>query len=164
MTDKTSKLMVVFASIFLICVGLTLYYIFDKQGYQNSGKSNYVKYNVNDYVEIENLSFDNYNDVYSNIDVSKVKLNNLDEEVIKTFLHNEDNIIGYVTGYYNEIKQKESYTSSNKAESSIKKQINGTVLSILYRIDFDLDPIYFEDNNRSYITVLNVDLATKKPE
>lgn len=162
MTDKKAKGLVIGASIFLLLVGGILYYIFDRQGYANSGNSNFVKYEINDYVEVNNLNLDSYNDVYNNIKVSKVNIKNIDNDGIKTFIHNEDNIIGYITGYYNEIKQKDSYTSSSSAVSSIKKQINGTVLSVLYRIDFELDPIYFEDSSRSYITVFNVDLATGK--
>ena len=162
MTDKTAKGMVIGASIFLLLVGGILYYIFDKQGYDNSGKSNYVKYDIDDYVEVNSLTFDSYTDVYNDIRVSKANIKNIDDDVIKSFIHNEDNIIGYITGYYNEIKQKDSYTSSNSAVSSIKKQINGTVLSVLYRLNFELDPIYFEDSSRSYLTVLNVDLATGK--
>ena len=136
MTDKKAKGLVIGASIFLLLVGGILYYIFDRQGYANSGNSNFVKYEINDYVEVNNLNLDSYNDVYNNIKVSKVNIKNIDNDGIKTFIHNEDNIIGYITGYYNEIKQKDSYTSSSSAVSSIKKQINGTVLSVLYRIDF----------------------------
>lgn len=162
MNDKTAKRMVIGVSIFLLLVGGILYYIFDRQGYDNSGKSNYVKYDINDYVEVTSVDFDSYGDVYNNTRVSRVSIKNISNDGVKNFLHNEDNIVGYITGYYNEIKQKDSYTSSSSAVSSIKKQVNGTVLSVLYRVDFELDPIYFEDSSRSYMTVLNVDLATGK--
>ena len=44
----------------------------------------------------------------------------------------------------------------------IKTQINGAVLSIYYQVNFNLDENIFEDNIKSYITTLNIDLGTNK--
>ena len=48
MNDKKANKLVVISAIFLVLSGAVLYYIFEKQGYDNKGTSNYINYNVND--------------------------------------------------------------------------------------------------------------------
>ena len=52
MNDKKANKLVVISAIFLVLSGAVLYYIFEKQGYDNKGTSNYINYNVNDYIAV----------------------------------------------------------------------------------------------------------------
>jgi len=70
-------------------------------------------------------------------------------------------MINYVTGYYNDINTQ-NYIPVNTVSSNIKTQINGTVLSIFYELNFDLDERIFSNNKRSYFTTINIDLGTEK--
>lgn len=42
MNDKKANKLVVISAIFLVLSGAVLYYIFEKQGYDNKGTSNYI--------------------------------------------------------------------------------------------------------------------------
>lgn len=162
MSDKKVKILVYVSALFLLLVGAGLYYIFDRQGYASSGESTFVKYDIKDYIETKPVIFSNYDSVYSSINVSRVNIKNINNEEVKTFLTEEDELIDYITGYYSEIVSKEDYTPINSASSNIKTQINGTVLSIFYEMNFTLDKELFSDNIRSYVTTINIDLGTEK--
>lgn len=161
MTDRKAKLLIIFSAVFLLFAGFVLYIIFDRQGLSNK-TNGYVNYIVSDYVEIYDIIYENYYDVYGNIDVSKVGFKNLDNEITKDFVALVDEVVGYVSGYYYEIDAQDGYIPVNTAVSSVKTQINGAVLSIYYRIDFNLDSNLFEDNIKSYIVTTNIDLRTNK--
>ena len=162
MSNKKVKLLVIGAAFVLLLAGAGLYILFDKQGYSNYKKGKVVSYNVKDYIETVPLVYNDYNNVYSSINVSKVNIKNINNNEINDFIYREDEIISYINDYYEEIELKGNYTSNNSVTSSIKTQINGTVLSVFYEVDFVLDENMFEDNNKSYITVINIDLATEK--
>lgn len=162
MTDKKVRVLVVMTAIILLLSGFVLYFVFDKQGMNKHGSSNYINYDVNDYIEITPVIFSEYNDVYSSINVSKLILKNIDDKLYDDFIQNENMIIDYISGYYNEIKSSGNYEAVSTATSTIKAQINDTVLSILYRIDFNLDKENFNDNIKSYVISYNIDLGTNK--
>lgn len=161
MTDRKAKILIILSAVMLILAGFILYVIFDRQGLSNK-KGSYINYNVNDYVEIYPIVYTNYGDVYSNIDVSKVLFKNLDSDITNEFISLVDEVVGYVSGYYNEIDADVGYVPVNSAVSTIKTQISGAVLSVFYRMDFSLDENLFEDNVKTYIVTLNVDLRTNK--
>ena len=74
-------------------------------------------------------------------------LKDLDNDVIKNFMDEEDKLIEYITTYYNEINNEvENYIPSNEVSSSIKMQINGAILSIYYELDFNLDKNIYSNN------------------
>ena len=99
-----------------------------------------LNYDIKDYVETVPVVFNGYSNVYSKINVSRVTLKDLDNNVIKSFMDEEDKLIEYITTYYNEINNEvENYIPSNEVSSSIKMQINGAILSIYYELDFNLD-------------------------
>lgn len=160
MSNKTAKGLIFGSAILLIVVGIGLYKLFDYQGYGDKNTSNYVNYNVNNYIEITPVIFNNYDDVYSNINVSKIDIKNVDSEVTKDFLKSENEIINYISGYYNEIKSDKEYIPVNTATSDIKTQINGAILSIYYEMNIKLDENLFNDNIRHYIVTTNIDLGT----
>lgn len=162
MNDKKSRGLVIMTAIMLLLAGVILYITFDKQGMKKNKISNYINYSVNDYVEVSPVVFNEYSNVYSSINVSKINIKKLDKSMVEDFIKKEDEIISYITGYYKEISTSEYYNPVNTAVSTIKTQINGAVLSIFYQVDFNLDENIFEDNNKSYVTTLNVDLATNK--
>ena len=162
MTDKKAKFLVIIASIILLLVGFGLYCLFEKQGYGNRNENTFVKYDIKDYIETKPVIFSNYDDAYSSINVSRVNIKNINNDSISTFLKEEDELIDYITGYYNEIMPRENYVPVNTATSSIKTHINGTVLSIFYEINFTLDEELFDDNIRSYVVTTNIDLGTEK--
>lgn len=162
MTDRKAKGLVVMTAIILLLFGFVLYFVFDKQGMNKHGGSNYVNYDVNDYIEVTPVIFSEYSDVYSNINVSKITLKNIDDKLYSDFIENEEILIEYITGYYNEIKSSDVYESVNIVNSTIKAQVNDTVLSILYRMDFNLDKTHFNDNVKSYVISYNIDLGTNK--
>ena len=99
--------------------------------------------------------------IYSKINVSRVTLKDLDNDVIKNFMDEEDKLIEYITTYYNEINNEvENYIPSNEVSSSIKMQINGAILSIYYELDFNLDKNIYSNNIKKYVITTNIDLAT----
>lgn len=162
MSDRKVRSLVVNVAIFLLISGIILFIIFDKQGMGKNKVNNYVNYNINDYIEISPVIFNEYNDVYDSINISKINIKNLDNKLTKDFLEQEEEMIGYITGYYNEIKSNDNYSTTNRATSTIKNQINGTVLSLFHKIDFNLDENIFSDNNKSYAITYNIDLGTNK--
>ena len=162
MSDKKVRGLVIITAFFLLIAGTILFFVFDRQGLDNHKTNNYVDYDVNDYIEVLPIVFNNYDDVYSSIDVSKVKIKNLDESITKEFTARVEEIIDYITGYYNEINIIEDYIPVNNVSSNVKTQINGAVLSIFYRVDFRLDENIFDDNDKSYMVTINVDLGTNK--
>ena len=162
MSEKTAKALVVVSAIFLLLVGFGLYKLFEYQGINKDTTSRkIVNYDIKDYVETVPVVFNGYSNVYSKINVSRVTLKDLDNDVIKNFMDEEDKLIEYITTYYNEINNEvENYISSNEVSSSIKMQINGAILSIYYELDFNLDKNIYSNNIKKYVITTNIDLAT----
>ena len=162
MIRKTAKALVVVSAIFLLLVGFGLYKLFEYQGINKDTTSRkIVNYDIKDYVETVPVVFNGYSNVYSKINVSRVTLKDLDNDVIKNFMDEEDKLIEYITTYYNEINNEvENYISSNEVSSSIKMQINGAILSIYYELDFNLDKNIYSNNIKKYVITTNIDLAT----
>lgn len=164
MSEKTAKVLVVVSAIFLLLVGFGLYKLFEYQGINKDTTSRkIVNYDIKDYVETVPVVFNGYSNVYSKINVSRVTLKDLDNNVIKSFMDEEDKLIEYITTYYNEINNEvENYIPSNEVSSSIKMQINGAILSIYYELDFNLDKNIYSNNIKKYVITTNIDLATGK--
>lgn len=162
MSEKTAKVLVVVSAIFLLLVGFGLYKLFEYQGINKDTTSRkIVNYDIKDYVETVPVVFNGYSNVYSKINVSRVTLKDLDNDVIKNFMDEEDKLIEYITTYYNEINNEvENYIPSNEVSSSIKMQINGAILSIYYELDFNLDKNIYSNNIKKYVITTNIDLAT----
>lgn len=162
MSEKTAKVLVVVSAIFLLLVGFGLYKLFEYQGINKDTTSRkIVNYDIKDYVETVPVVFNGYSNVYSKINVSRVTLKDLDNDVIKNFMDEEDKLIEYITTYYNEINNEvENYIPSNEVASSIKMQINGAILSIYYELDFNLDKNIYSNNIKKYVITTNIDLAT----
>lgn len=157
MSERTAKILVIFSAFFLILLGIGLYKLFDYQGYGKSNENKIINYNIKDYIETVPVVLNNYNDVYSSINVSRLTIKNLDTDLTKKFEEEENELIGYIDKYYNEIKKKQDYTSDNTVVTLIKTQINSTVLSIFYQINFN-----FQDINKYYVITTNIDLKTNK--
>lgn len=87
----------------------------------------------------------------------KITFKNLDSDLTKTFENEEAELIDYINKYYDELKKEEDYTSNNTVTTLIKTQVNSTVLSVFYEMDFNIQNI-----NRSYVLTLNIDLKTNK--
>lgn len=162
MSEKTAKVLVVVSAIFLLLIGFGLYKLFEYQGINKDTTSRkIVNYDIKDYVETVPVVFNGYSNVYSKINVSRVTLKDLDNDVIKNFMDEEDKLIEYITTYYNEINNEvENYIPSNEVTSSIKMQINGAILSIYYELDFNLDKNIYSNNIKKYVITTNIDLAT----
>jgi len=162
MSEKTAKVLVVVSAIFLLLVGFGLYKLFEYQGINKDTTSRkIVNYDIKDYVETVPVVFNGYSNVYSKINVSRVTLKDLDNDVIKNFMDEEDKLIEYITTYYNEINNEvENYIPSNEVTSSIKMQINSAILSIYYELDFNLDKNIYSNNIKKYVITTNIDLAT----
>lgn len=162
MSEKTAKALVVVSAIFLLLVGFGLYKLFEYQGINKDTTSRkIVNYDIKDYVETVPVVFNGYSNVYSKINVSRVTLKDLDNDVIKNFMDEKDKLIEYITTYYNEINNEvENYIPSNEVSSSIKMQINGAILSIYYELDFNLDKNIYSNNIKKYVITTNIDLAT----
>ena len=157
MSEKTAKMLVIVSAIFLLLVGFGLYKLFDYQGVGKDNSSKRINYDIKDYVDTVPVVFNNYGNVYNSINVSRVNLKNLKEDSIKDFIYEEDELISYITSYYNEISNTNNYTNDNTVSSTIKMQINNAILSIYYELDFDLD-----NNIMNYVITTNIDLATGK--
>ncbi len=161
MSNAKTKMLVIFSALFLVLVGLSLYTVFDRQGFGEKKQRKVISYNIKDYTETTSLAYDNYTDVYTSIKVSRISIKNIANDEITSFLEKENEFLGYIDDYYNEMK-KDNYTPVSSVESTTKAQINGTVLSVYYEVDFNLDEDIFEDDEKKYITTINIDLATEK--
>ena len=105
MSEKTAKVLVVVSAIFLLLVGFGLYKLFEYQGINKDTTSRkIVNYDIKDYVETVPVVFNGYSNVYSKINVSRVTLKDLDNNVIKSFMDEEDKLIkeGYELETYDE--------------------------------------------------------------
>lgn len=164
MSEKTAKTLVVVSAVFLLLTGFGLYKLFEYQGINKDTTSKkIVNYDIKDYVETTPVVFNDYSNVYSKVNVSKVVLKNLNNDSIKSFMDQENKLIEYITSYYDEINTDNSeYTSNSEVISSIKMQINNTILSIYYELDFNLDNSIFDDNIKKYVITTNIDLGTGK--
>ena len=82
MSEKTAKVLVVVSAIFLLLVGFGLYKLFEYQGINKDTTSRkIVNYDIKDYVETVPVVFNGYSNVYSKINVSRVTLKDLDNNV-----------------------------------------------------------------------------------
>ena len=160
MSDRNVHGLVIFTAIILLLTGTALFFVFDMQGVNKN--NNYINYNVDDYVEIIPLVFNGYSDVYGNIDVSKINISNLNQELVRNFTGKEEQIIGYIREYYNQIKTKDSFSNMSEVTDVTKSQINGTLLSVFHRVDFVLEDNILENSNMSHVITYNVDLAKNK--
>ncbi len=162
MSEKTSKLLVIFSAIFLLLCGLGLYKLFDYQGMGDSNSNkNVVNYDVKDYVDTVAVVFSDYSDVYDKINVSKVNLKNLSSESISDFILEEEELISYIGGYYDELLSNGT-DYANTVNSTIKMQVNNAILSIYYELDFDLDSDIFNNDKMHYVITTNIDLLTER--
>lgn len=162
MNDKKVKNLVIVTAFFLLLAGAVMFFAFDRLDMTKHKTNNYVNYNINDYVEISSLIFEDYKDVYSSINVSKVNIKNLDYYLTTDFMVKQEEIIDNITGFYNQIDVNDNYIPSNTVSSDNVIQMNGTILSIFYKIDFNLDKNVFSDNTKSYVVTTNIDLVTNK--
>lgn len=162
MSDKTSRLLILFGALFLTFFGIGLYKLFEYQGYdQRKVNNKIVNYNLNDYVELNRLAYNNYDSVYSDIKVEIVTFKNLDSSLTNSFVNRENEMIGYIASYYESIK-RDNYVPVNTVYSNIKTQINGATLSVLYELVFNLDNTLYTDYNKKYFAIINIDLATNR--
>ena len=162
MSEKIVRNLVVMTAFFLLILGVVLFYIFDKHDLGNNSSNKYVYYNVSDYIEISPVTYDDYSEVYSSVNVSKIVFKNISSEITDVFFRQQNEIIGYVIDYYNQIINIDNYSPTNSVYSDIKTQINGAVLSVFYRLNFQLDENIFKDSLKSYVITLNIDLGTNK--
>lgn len=162
MSDKKAKILVLCGGLFLILMGLFLYKLFEYQGYKEvKEKNTYINYEVNDYITVSSVTLDSYRDVFGTSNVDKVTFKNIDENLTKNFVKEEEEIINYIKRYYNEIEKVE-HTNLNAVNSKIKTIVNDTILSVYYEIEFVFDENIYNDNIRNYIITYNIDLKTMK--
>ncbi len=162
MSDKKAKYLVMGGALFLILMGVFLYKLFEYQGYKEvKEKNSYINYEVNNYITVSSVSLDNYSDVFGRTNVDRVTFKNIDENLTKEFIKSEEELIGYIKRYYNEILKVE-HSNLNAVNSKIKTIINGTILSVYYEIEFVFDESIYDDNIRNYIITYNFDLKTNK--
>lgn len=157
MSEKTVKALVVVSAIFLLLVGFGLYKLFEYQGINKDTTSRkIVNYDIKDYVETVPVVFNGYSNVYSKINVSRVTLKDLDNDVIKNFMDEEEKLIEYITTYYNEINNEvENYIPSNEVSSSIKMQIIGNGQIVIDKnTNISLTKEDIERNKEEYINEL----------
>ena len=162
MSNKTAKGLIFGSACLLILAGAGLYKLFDYQGYSGRNTNTYVNYSVNNYIEKTPIIFNDYDNAYSEINISRVDFKNIDSEIVKSFIKEENEIINYVGGYYNEISPDDNYIPVNTANSDVKAQINGAILSVYYEMNIALDEELFDDNVRRYIVTTNIDLGTDR--
>lgn len=160
MNDRGARNLVIVTAFVLLLAGVILFLVFDKLGIKRNEVNNYVYYDVYDYIEISPVLFNTYDDVYRSISVSKVNIKNLDSSIIKDFNDRQEEIIEYISAYYNQLRFNISEIPESTVSSTIKTQVNGTVLSILYKLDFNLDKSIFSDYFKSYFVTINIDLRT----
>lgn len=162
MSDKKAKFLVMGGALFLILIGVFLYKLFEYQGYKEAKEKNaYINYEVNDYVTVSSVSLENYNEVFNDIDVDRVTFKNIDDNLTRSFIKEEEELINYVKRYYNEII-KEEHNNLNTVNSRIKTMVNDTILSVYYELEFIFDESIYNATNRNYIITYNIDLKTMK--
>lgn len=162
MDDKKVKILVIMTAFVLLISGSVMFYIFEKQGMGNRENNSYVNYNVNDYVEIIPVIFNNYNDKYSDINVSRLQIKNIEKKYYQDFINKQEEYISYITSYYNQFQVEDDYIPVSMVHSNIKTQINGAVLSIFYSLTFNFDDNLYSDNIKNYIVTFNIDLITNR--
>lgn len=163
MNEKKIRIFVVVTAFIFLFAGAFLFFIFDRQGFVKKEASGYINYNINDYIEISPVVFNNYDDVYSGISVSRISFKNINYSLVEIFLTRQEEIIDYITDYYDEIRKSDTnYPAVSSVSSVIKTQLNGAVLSVFYQLNFNLDKKIYSDNIKSYSVTINIDLGTSK--
>lgn len=119
------------------------------------------------YVLMEEVDTTKYMDLYSSVNLKKIRFKNLTNESTKEFTDKQDEIIKSLedsisvnkefVNEYNKEHNVTGYKSTSKLESIILTNINNNILSVLYLIEDEVD--YKKVNN--YIANLFVDTVSK---
>ena len=146
MSEKTAKALVVVSAIFLLLVGFGLYKLFEYQGINKDTTSRkIVNYDIKDYVETVPVVFNGYSNVYSKINVSRVTLKDLDNDVIKNFMDEEDKLIEYITTYYNDNIKKYVITTNIDLATGRILSNNDLLKKYNYTRKYIVEKIFDED-------------------
>ena len=107
------------------------------------------KYNITDYVYIEKVDYSKYSNLFTgNLEVPKITLKNMSEDIINEFANNETDILLEIVNSSKILESKienSEYNPTSTINVDMDYSINNNILSIKYiltiKLDFNLDPI-----------------------
>ena len=150
--EKEKKEFVIGSILLVILILLTIFlityvlYIKEKEKMLNIPEN---KYNVTDYIYIEKVDYNKYNNVFNgNLEIPKITLKNIDESIINDFENNETDILLEIVNSTKELESRiedNEYTPVSTINIDMDYKIFNNILSIKYiltiKLDFDLDSI-----------------------
>lgn len=107
------------------------------------------KYNITDYVYIEKVDYSKYSNLFTdNLEVPKITLKNMSEDIINEFENNETDILLEIVNSSKTLESKiesSEYSPTSTINVDMNYSINNNILSIKYiltiKLDFNLDSI-----------------------
>lgn len=107
------------------------------------------KYNITDYVYIEKVDYSKYSNLFTgNLEIPKITLKNMSEDIINEFENNETDILLEIVNSSKILESKienSEYNPTSTINVDMDYSINNNILSIKYiltiKLDFNLDPI-----------------------
>lgn len=107
------------------------------------------KYNITDYVYIEKVDYSKYSNLFTgNLEVPKITLKNMSEDIINEFENNETDILLEIVNSSKILESKienSEYNPTSTINVDMDYSINNNILSIKYiltiKLDFNLDSI-----------------------
>ena len=150
--EKEKKEFVIGSILLVILILLTIFlityvlYIKEKEKMLNIPEN---KYNVTDYIYIEKVDYNKYNNVFNgNLEIPKITLKNIDESIINDFENNETDILLEIVNSTKELESRiedNEYTPVSTINIDMDYKIFNNILSIKYiltiKLDFNLDTI-----------------------
>lgn len=107
------------------------------------------KYNITDYVYIEKVDYSKYSNLFTgNLEIPKITLKNMSEDIINEFENNETDILLEIVNSSKTLESKienSEYNPTSTINVDMDYSINNNILSIKYiltiKLDFNLDSI-----------------------
>lgn len=131
------------------------------------------KYNVTDFIYVEKVNYSKYNNLFTgNLEIPKITLKNIDENIINEFENSETDILLEIVNSSKTLESKieeSEYNPTSTINIDMDYKIVNNILSVKYilkiKLDFDLDsiikPLYFNYDIENKKVLSNSDLLIK---
>ena len=163
---------VILTILILLVVFIILFVLYEKEK-ESMLSTPENEYNVGDYIYIEKVDYSKYNNLFKgNLELPKITLKNIPEDIINEFENNETDILLEIVNsskLLDEQIKESQYTPVSTINIDMDYNISNSILSIKYvltiKLDFDLDTIvkalYFNYDIKNNLELSNSELLNK---